>query len=42
MNILLAFKVSRLGFEEGQAVRRLFGAVRELESHFLCTTEYIR
>lgn len=41
LKILLAFKVSWLGFEEGQAVGCLFGAVGELEGHFLCPAKYI-
>ena len=39
--ILLALKVPWLGFEEGQAVGCLFGAIGELEAQFLCTTKYI-
>lgn len=41
VHILLAFKVSWLGFEEGQAVGCLFGPVGELEGQFLCPTQYI-
>lgn len=41
MNVLLAFKVSWLRFKKGQAIGCLFGAVGELEGHFLCPTKYI-
>lgn len=39
--VLLAFKIPWLGFEEGKAVRCLFGAVGELEGQLLCTTKHI-
>lgn len=42
LGILLAFKLSWLGFEEGQAVGCFFGAVGELEGHFFCPTKHIR
>lgn len=38
---ILAFKVSRLGLEEGQAIGRLLRPVGELEGEFLSTTKHV-
>lgn len=38
---LLSLEVSRLRFEEGQAIRSLFGSVGKLKSHLFCTTQKI-
>lgn len=39
--VILAFEVSGLGLKEGQAVRRLLGAVGELEGEFLRSTKHV-
>lgn len=39
--VSLAFEVSWLRFEEGQAVGGLFGSVGELERHLLSATQSV-
>lgn len=38
---LLAFKVSRLGLKEGQAVGGLLGPIGELEGEFLSSAQHV-
>lgn len=38
VGFLLSLEVSRLRFEEGQAIGSFFCSIRKLKSHFFCTS----
>lgn len=42
LSVILPFEVSRLRFEEGQAIRSFLSSVGELESHLFRTSQQVR